>query len=251
MGYGGALMVTLSTGCTSSGVPERPPVEPRTIVAPVRETMRLRGMYTYMADAGRFSDCESSSTFPVAQVGDNAALERAYSQSRPEPGAPLLVSFRGHFEERPAIEGDRRIRHVLVDAFDRVWPGLTCGDRMSNATLENTYWKLLELGDRRARARVTHNTPEPNLRLMLSQNQARGSTGCNSFMGSYGLRGDSIRFGALASTGRACADREMSAQENAFLKALADTRTWQVTRDTLVLAGATGRLAKFSAQYMR
>jgi uncharacterized lipoprotein NlpE involved in copper resistance len=115
-------------------------------VDPVRDTMRLRGMFSYMADAGRFTECGSGATFPVALVGDNAALERAYGGARTEPGAPLLVSFTGHLEERPAMEGPRRMEHVVVDRFERVWPGATCEGRMSNATLENTYWRLLELG---------------------------------------------------------------------------------------------------------
>jgi copper homeostasis protein (lipoprotein) len=95
-------------------------------VDPVRDTMQLRGTYTYMADSGRFTECFSGATFPVAQVGANAALERAYLAARPEPGAPLLVSFSGHFEDRPGMEGDRRMEHVVVDSFDRVWPGASC-----------------------------------------------------------------------------------------------------------------------------
>jgi copper homeostasis protein (lipoprotein) len=66
---------------------------------------RLRGMFTYMADAGRFQDCASGRSYPVAMEADNATLERAYSSARPEPGAPLLVTLVGRFEQRPRMEG--------------------------------------------------------------------------------------------------------------------------------------------------
>jgi copper homeostasis protein (lipoprotein) len=215
----------------------------------VRDTMRLRGTYTYMADAGRFTECRSGVAFPVAQVGANAALERAYGEAHPEPGAPLLVSFRGHFEERPAMEGDRRMEFVVVDSFERVWPGATCAGRTSGATLENTDWRLLELGGRPAG--VAENTTKPYLQLDPAQKQARGSTGCNRFFGPYVLSGDSLRFGPLASTRRACLDQEMNRQERAFLEALSATRRWQVTEDTLVLTGEAGPVARFAAQHMK
>jgi copper homeostasis protein (lipoprotein) len=216
---------------------------------PVRDTMRLRGMYTYLADAGRFTECQSGAAFPVAQTGSNADLERAYIGARNEPGAPLLASFRGHFEERPAMEGDRRMEYVVVDSFERVGPGATCEQRMSNATLENTYWKLLEVGGRPAR--VASNIREPNLRLNPTQKQARGSTGCNDFTGPYEHSGDSLRFGRLASTLRACVDPEINRQERSFLEALEETRTWQVTGDRLVLNGEAGPVAHFAAVYLR
>ncbi len=218
-------------------------------VDPVRDTMRLHGMYTYMADAGRFTECRSGATFPVAQVGANAALERAYGQARTAPGAPLLVAFRGHFEQRPAMEGDRPMEHVVVDSVEHVSPGATCDKPMSRATLENTYWKLLEVGG--SPARVAENIAEPHLLLHPAQKQAGGSAGCNSFGGPYQLSGDSLHLGPLIATLRACLDPEMNRQEHAFLNALGETRTWQVTGDTLTLAGETGQVARFTAQHMR
>jgi len=93
------------------------------------DTVGWRGMYVYLADAGRFSDCASGATFPVAQVGENIALERAYTAARTKAGAPVLVTLRGHLEERPAMEGDRRAVHLVVDRFDSAWPGAACTDR--------------------------------------------------------------------------------------------------------------------------
>ena len=132
-------------------------------VDPVRDTMRLRGLYSHMADAGRFTECQSGATFPVAQAGASVTLERAYGGARPAPGVPLLVAVRGHFEERPAMEGDRRLEYLVVDSLERLGADTTCGGRMSKATLENTYWKLLEAGGERVL--VPQDAREPNLRL--------------------------------------------------------------------------------------
>lgn len=218
-------------------------------VDPVRDTMRLRGTYIYMADAGRFTECLSGSAFPVAQVGANVALERAYGQARTAPGAPLLVVFRGHFEERPAMEGDRLLQQVVVDSLERVGPGASCEEPMSRATLENTYWKLVDVAGQPAR--VADNIAEPHLLLHPAQKQAGGGTGCNSFGGPYQLSGDSVRLGPLIATLRACLDPEMNRQERSFLTALGETRTWQVTGDTLTLTGEAGQLARFAAEYTK
>ena len=118
----------------------------------------------------------------------------------------------------------------------------------SAATLENTYWKAIAIGDRPSR--VAENISEPHLLLHPGDTRASGSSGCNGFSGSYQLSGDSLRFGKLLSTMRACVDPELNRQERAFLDALGATRSWRVSGDTLVLSDGTRGLARFSAQYM-
>jgi hypothetical protein len=46
--------------------------------------------------------------------------------------------------------------------------------------------------------------------------------------------------------GRACAFLSV-----ALLEALGETRSWQLTGDTLVLTGEAGQVVRFAAQYMR
>ena len=118
----------------------------------------------------------------------------------------------------------------------------------SAATLENTYWKAVAIGDRPTH--VAENISEPHLLLHPGDTRASGSSGCNGFSGSYQLSGDSLRFGKLLSTMRACVDPELNRQERAFLDALGATRSWRVSGDTLVLSDGTRGLARFSAQYM-
>ena len=55
----------------------------------------MRGMYSYMADAGLFLDCQREQRFPVATKADNAALERTYLKHRYLPGKSLLMEVEG------------------------------------------------------------------------------------------------------------------------------------------------------------
>lgn len=146
------------------------------------------------------------------------------------------------------MEGGRRETHVVVDQVERVGPETTCAGP-GDATVENSYWKLMALGGRPAR--VADNIPEPHLLLHPADQRASGSTGCNRFSGTYQLSGDSLHFGPLVSTRRACLDPDMNQQEQAFLQALGGTRTWKATGDTLDLSGEAGPVARFVVQYMR
>ena len=69
-----------------------------------------------------------------------------------------------------------------------------------------------------------------------------GHGGCNSFNGAAVVDGASIAIGPLASTKMACTDEAASAQESAFLAALAASATFEVRGAILELRDATGRL---------
>jgi putative lipoprotein len=197
----------------------------------------------------------------------DAPAEVIAKTSLPSPGNPPIRFSIGYDPARIQDRHSYVVRaRILVDGklfftTTESHPVLTRGkpDSVSlmlrhaearpDATLENTYWKAVAIGDRPAR--VAENIREPHLLLHPADSRASGSTGCNNFSGSYQLSGDSLRFGKLVSTLRACVDPELNSQERAFLDALNATRTWRVTGDTLVLSAGTGPLARFTAQYMR
>jgi len=64
-----------------------------------------------------------------------------------------------------------------------------------------------------------------------------GSTGCNRFSGSATQSGASLRFGALLTTRRACAESALMDQERRFLQALEACRSW---RRTSPASGSSG-----------
>ena len=159
-------------------------------------------------------------------------------------------------QREPAVsccqEGTIRRRALFLTltlAAGCVSSALPGRERGPAATLEDTYWKLLEVGGEPVR--VPQDAREPNLRLNSLEKRVRGDTGCNSFSGAYEQGGDSLRLGPLATTLRACLDPRINQQESAYLKALEETRTWRVAGDTLLLAGKAGPVARFVAVYLR
>jgi len=202
---------------------------------------RLRGMYSYMADAGRFRDCLSGRTYPVATEADNAALERAYSAARSEPGAALLVTLTGRIEQRPKMEGEGTQEALVVEKFEQVWPGEQCPP--GEAALANTRWRLVGLGET-----SDDRLPEkkrPWLRFTDHDKRVHGFSGCNNLMGSYRLEGDGLQLGQLAGTQMFCQDT--AALERAFLDALMAVTGYRIDGDKLVLTANGAPLATFVA----
>ncbi|HXJ93435.1 MAG TPA: META domain-containing protein [Terriglobia bacterium] len=118
------------------------------------------------------------------------------------------------------------------------------GEGATNASLENTYWRLTLLGE--TPVAVASGRREPNLIFNRQTHRVSGSGGCNQITGSYELRGSHLTFGQMARTLMACS--EGMDTEEAFLKALAQTKTWKITAQQLELFDGDGHLrARFEA----
>jgi copper homeostasis protein (lipoprotein) len=98
-------------------VPSYVPLEPKA---------SMRGMYSYMADAGRFRECLTGLDLPVEQSGDNRALESAYTSARKEAGQPVLATLEGQIAQRPKMEGQGRQETLIVTRFSKVSAGESC-----------------------------------------------------------------------------------------------------------------------------
>ena len=215
---------------------------------PIEPRLTMRGMYRYLADAALFEECLTGRRFPVSPEADNIALERAYLDARHEPGEPLLVSLQGSLALRPAMEGDTMVLSLIPERFIGVWPGETCGARMANAELENTYWKLTRLGDEPVI--VGEQQREPHIVLHSQEQRVSGFGGCNRLMGGYTVDGGSIEFSQMASTMMACA--EGADIERAFTEALGRVHSWRLIGHHLDFFDEAGELvARFEARYMR
>lgn len=206
----------------------------------------MTGMYSYMADAGVFTECRTGKKLPVAQEAANAKLESAYLDAKQAPGEPVLVVIEGFVADRPRMEGEGTMQAVVVNEVLHVRPGENCPPP-STAPLVNTYWKLLELDGER----VVTPPGRRELYVILTTNESRvkGFAGCNAFTGTYEVRGDSLRFGPLASTRMACPD--YMEQETRFLRALEATVGYRIDGEMLEILGASGSLAMFESVYFR
>jgi copper homeostasis protein (lipoprotein) len=218
-------------------------------VDPVAGPMRLRGMYVYMADAAVFSECLTGKRYPVRLERNHAVLARAYLAGRRAPGEPLLVTFDGRFVVSAAESGAPVREQMIVERFDRIWPGATCGARSpAKAALLETYWRPVEIEG--GPVAVRPGTREPHFVLSAEGKRVRGFTGCNTLAGAFEQRADGFRFKALAVTRMACMpDNDL---ETRFLSALDATAAHRIVGETLELRDRDGKLRmRLEARYLK
>jgi putative lipoprotein len=110
------------------------------------------------------------------------------------------------------------------------------------ASLENTAWKLIELGGTEV-APANHEN-EAHLVLNSKTHRVSGSGGCNRLTGNYEVKGDQLTFSQMASTMMACP--EGMDTEKAFLDALNKVKAWKIEgKDLELLDGDARVVARF------
>jgi uncharacterized lipoprotein YbaY/heat shock protein HslJ len=204
----------------------------------------LRGLVTYMGDAAQFTDCHNGKSYPIAMEADYQALEHAYLAAGQEQGAPLMASFEGRIVERPRRDGGGTGPAVLVERFVGVWPGEECTPA-TEASLTDTYWKIVRLGELELLS--GDDRREPHLILRPSDARFVATAGCNQLVGGFELSGDQLRFGEAAATLMACPP-PLDAWEQQLARTLSTTAVWRIDGQTLELYDADGAaIATFRA----
>lgn len=120
--------------------------------------------------------------------------------------------------------------------------------QQTSASLENTYWKLVEL-DMRSPAQALPGEREAH--LLLLDGRASGSSGCNKLMGQYTLPASGIlRLDSLTSSRMACPPAIL-AQEAVLIAAYGRTTRYRIAGETLTLLDGDTVLARFEARYFK
>ncbi len=208
-------------------------------------SLLLQGLFTYVADAGLFTDCLTRQRWPVATESANAELERTYLQVRQIAGAEVLVEVEGRLALRPPMEGDGPGQTLVVDRVIGAWPNRTCGMRIAAPPLDRTSWRVTHLNGEPVD--LTGLPLEPYLDLRPGRFEFAGSDGCNRVVGTYAQEGDRLQFRVSAVTRIGCP--EGNAVSRAFSDALSATEAWLVSDDVLELVDGQGRvLARFVPQ---
>jgi heat shock protein HslJ len=100
-------------------------------------------------------------------------------------------------------------------------------------------WRLLSLGPAGAETGVVAGT---TVTLRFGEDaRASGSTGCNSYSGTYQVRGENISFSRLVSTRRACLDQNANEQEQRFLSTLGAANRFRLSSNRLTILSDRGR----------
>ena len=193
---------------------------------------------------GRNTSFDDSGSWELANEGKTLVLQG-------RRGAPEKFSLRDADTllklDADGHEIESKLNYDLqrVPTFVPIEPR---GAEGSGASPENTYWKLVQLGD----AAVTSASPQREAHLVLNSEAHRvnGSGGCNRLMGGYELNGEQVSFTQMAGTMMACPDGMDT--ERAFLSALSQVKTWKLAGQQLELFDASGRLlARLEARYMK
>lgn len=114
-------------------------------------------------------------------------------------------------------------------------------------TLEDSYWKLIELGGEPVD--VAEGSREPHLVFHGEQGRLAGFSGCNRLAGEYRREGDGLSIGTVASTRMACVPG--NDLEPRFLAMLEHVAGYRVRADWLELLDAEGEvLARFEVRHL-
>ena len=226
-----------------------PGLAPQPALDRIEGAMRLRGLYFYLADAASFQECLSGRRWPVLIEGVHLDLERAYL-AQGEGGRWVLATLEGRFVMHEPEPGLAPREAMVVERFERLWPGETCAaDAPATAPLLNTRWSLVEIDGQPVT--LAAGQRQPFLQLYGEGNRVRGFDGCNALSGRFEQGSDGFLFKALALTRRSCAGAA-GAQEASYLAALQATASRQIVGDALRLRDAQGRVRlRFESLYLR
>jgi heat shock protein HslJ len=155
----------------------------------------------------------------------------------------LRVSIRVSFLEVSIMRFRRSVLVVVaLMSFAVLAQSQTTRDLSTDQrVLTGTEWRLISFGPSGAEASLVAGT---TVTLKFGEDgRASGSTGCNSYGGTYQVRGDNISFGRLISTRRACLDQNANQQEQRFLSALEAANRFRLSSDRLTILSDRGRNA--------
>lgn len=93
--------------------------------------------------------------------------------------------------------------------------------KINSEALVGYSWKLIELNG--SQISYAENQRPVEFTLLDNENKTNGFAGCNNFMGTYTLKGDTLTFSPLATTRKACLDIKIN--ESEVLKAFAEVQT--------------------------
>lgn len=181
-------------------------------------------------------------SYPAAEI----LPRRSYGlRVRIEHDGKLLFINDARIDPFTEVAGDA-LDIVLAKVSGRASP-VRPPASMPDASLTGTYWKAILIDEEATY--VTVGQPEIHL-VLQPDGLARGHSGCNRFSGPFTNEKNTIEFGGLASTRRACL--KGMEQEQRFLKALSAASGFRIQGDTLTLTDAEGtERLYFEAVYLR
>ena len=128
-------------------------------------------------------------------------------------------------------------------------PSTTQLRRLEPAGLQDTYWRLVAVGDDLAPTDQP-GSREPHIIFHAAGGSVTGSDGCNSIRASYTQDGENVKIGVVMGTLINCPIPDRL--DRRFRESLVIARSWKIVDDELTLFDADHKpLARFAARLVR
>jgi heat shock protein HslJ len=199
----------------------------------------MGGEFVYMADAAMLTECPGGERYPVAMRDDYILMERAYLAEPKEIGEGLYVTFDGEVTDIPAMEGDGTVRGIVVKRFIRAWPGEDCERARADASLADTFWRIVSLNGEEVDTHDGRREPHLVLRRGGESPSYSATVGCNMLSGGWSLEGDRILFQQGLSTRMACPP-PLDEMEALLGRALTGIRICRIKGNTMEMCDEDG-----------
>jgi heat shock protein HslJ len=202
----------------------------------------------YFDGAGRVSGSAGCNQYTASYSGslNNIAIGSPATTKMNCPSPPgtmsqeslYLVTFQG--ATRFTIDGDiltffdSNGRAIL--AYSRIRPGV-----LTPAPLTGTTWYLNSFVDAVGNF-WTPGTSHPISLQLEGDGQLSGNAGCNNYVGSYTLYGNTITIGSLGSTLMYCNETAVRDLETTYLAILPRMTLYGISGNELTLSDGTGKI---------
>ncbi|HET6861833.1 MAG TPA: META domain-containing protein [Pyrinomonadaceae bacterium] len=113
-------------------------------------------------------------------------------------------------------------------------------------SLAGTQWRLDSFGKAGDEKPILDGT---SITIQFgTDGRASGSSGCNSYSGTYNAEGEHLSFGQMISTMRACVEPKANQQEQTYMAALRAITRFTITESRLTLSDGGEVVLNFSSQ---
>lgn len=184
-----------------------------------------------------------------AQSGPPYKLTMSYDANKIDPR--MRYALRARIENNgkllftntsfiPAFEKKNQPVSILVQSVGAQKAAPT----PQRQTLANSNWQVIRIGADEGPKGANGQA----ISLNLQDGQASGFSGCNNFHGSYTIAQQSIKFGPLASTRKACIDPSATAAEQMFLQHIGKVDGYSLKSGKLLLTSKNMPLMELKVQ---
>ena len=185
----------------------------------------LRGALVYQYGTTSLILCNTDRRLQLAGPQRDDLID-AFEAAREYPLQPRVATVSGLLRKVPGAQEGSTQNGIIVESYSLESGNDNC--RLPGANLTNTRWRLSALGDEI----VDANSEQQPYLTLDSDGKVHGNAGCNGLNGSYQHDDNSLSFGPIATTRKACPDME---GEQAFLQALKAASGYRIDGELLTL----------------